>query len=304
MKKTLLSVAVVLSTSAFAQKIESKMGESYLPVADDWAIGVDATPFLQYVGNLIGGNGSNTAPTWNYLTTNQTITGKLFVEDQKAYRASLRLGFGSSKGTNLVDDRAFDVTTIEYPNVPITEVENTWKSSSTNVGISAGMEMRRGKGRLQGFYGAEIGIMLSSNKTTYAYGNGLTQTATGNVDVDAADAMLAGDNLVSDPFGNDARVLTAKSGMMFGVGLRAFIGAEFFVLPKLSIGGEFGWGLVYGTGGKASVEMESEGINGSGNEVSSSFTRESKNGSGFGIDTDAVNSVFGSVGSLRMTFHF
>ena len=83
-----------------------------------------------------------------------------------------------------------------------------------------------------------------------------------------------------------------------------FIGAEYFVLPKLSVGGEFGWGIVYGTGGTSSVEMESEGFNNNGDELQSTFTRETKNGSGFGIDTDAVNSVFGPAGSLRMTFHF
>jgi len=256
-----------------------------------------------------GGQGNNAAPTWNYLTTNQTITGKYFVEANKAYRASLRLGFGSRKGSEMVADRAFDVTTVNYPSTPAAELENTWKAGSTNVGISAGMEYRRGKGRLQGFYGAEVGIMLSSSKNTFTYGNAYTQTTTANVSASADDNMDingdgTNDNLATDPFGNSARVLSSKSGMMFGVGLRAFIGAEYFVLPKLSIGGEFGWGLAFMSYGKAKTEMESEGTNNAGDEVGSTFTRETKNGSKFGIDTDANNSVFGPIGQLRMTFHF
>jgi hypothetical protein len=256
-----------------------------------------------------GGQGNNNAPTWNYLTNNQTITGKYFVDATKAYRGSLRIGFGSTKGSMMVADRAFDPANINYPNSPAEEVENTWKAGSTNIGLAGGLEFRRGKGRLQGFYGAELGIALASSKNTFTYGNEYSQGATGNVDADAADEMdINGDgnadNLATDPFGNSARVLTSKSGMMFGVGLRAFIGAEYFVLPKLSIGGEFGWGLAFMSFGKSSVEMESEDFNNNGDEVGSTFTTETKNGSRFGIDTDANNSVFGPVGQLRMTFHF
>ncbi|MEJ6583604.1 MAG: hypothetical protein QNL29_06120, partial [Crocinitomicaceae bacterium] len=146
MKKSILAVAVVLgATSLFAQKLESKNGEAYLPAAGDWAVGIDATPFLNYFGNLIGGGqGNNTAPSWNFLTNNQTITGKYFVEDDVAYRASLRLGFGSASDKVMVADRSVD------PSLPSTwpalgaEVENKGKMSSMNIGLAVGLEKRRG----------------------------------------------------------------------------------------------------------------------------------------------------------------
>jgi len=314
MKKSILAVAVVLgATSLFAQKLESKNGEAYLPAAGDWALGIDATPFLNYFGNLIGGGqGNNNAPTWNFLTTNQTITGKYFVEDDMAYRASLRIGFGSNTDKVMVADRSVD------PSAPSTwpalgaEVENKGKWSSMNVGLAVGLEKRRGFGRLQGYYGAELGFNLMSNGSKYEYGNALTASNSAvNVDITGADAMGTGSNYVAggdvDGTGaaNDYRVTETKSGLGFGIGLRGFIGAEYFVLPRLSIGGEFGWGLAFMSQGASSTTYETEGTTATGTiEQIETRTMEGSKSSSFGVDTETNTSMFGAAGSLRMVFHF
>ncbi len=304
MKKSILAVAVVLgSTTLFAQNLESKNGEAYLPAAGDWAIGVDATPFLNYAGNLIGGGqGNNNAPTWNFLTTNQTITGKYFVEDDMAYRASLRLGFGSATERAMVGDRAV-TTAADYPALPAM-VENTMKTGGMNIGIGVGLEKRRGFGRLQGFYGAELGINMMSSSEKYTYGNELTVlSAATPVNVTAADDF--GTNVFADPdYGFASRVTERKSGMGFGIGIRGFIGAEYFVLPRLAVGGEFGWGLAFMSQGASTTTTEMSGVNSGGNESVEVITREGSKSSMFGVDTDNINSVFGPAGSLRMTFHF
>lgn len=284
MKKSILAVAVMLaSTATFAQE------KNYLPEADDWAIGVDATPFLNYVGNLIGGNDGNVAPTWNFLTTNQTITGKYFAAEDMAYRGSLRLGFGSMKGgAAIVQDGS---TAPTYPNLPTT-VEDSWKMGMTNIGLSGGIEYRKGKGRLQGFYGGELGVAVSSSKSAYTYGNPMTTTG--------ASTTNFGTNITTDPvYGVPGRITESKSGSSIGFGLRGFIGAEYFVLPKLAVGGEFGWGLVFASTGASSTTIEST----DGTSIAS-ITHEGSKSSSFGVDTDNVNSVFGPAGSLRMTFHF
>lgn len=283
MKKSILAVAVILaSTATFAQD------ENYLPESGDWAIGVDATPFLNYAGNLIGGNDGNVAPTWNYLTTNQTITGKMFVADDMAYRASIRLGFGSMKGSNMVGQDGAAAPT--YPALP-TQVEDSYKYSMNNIGLSGGIEYRRGHGRLQGFYGGELGIAFSGSKATYDYGNPMTTTGATTSDF--------GGNLTTDTYGNGARITESKAGSTVAFGLRGFIGAEYFVLPKLSVGGEFGWGLVFASTGASTTSLEST----DGASVGTQDLEGTKSSS-FGVDTDNVNSVFGPAGSLRMTFHF
>lgn len=312
MKKSILAVAVVLGSTAFAQKMESKHGEAYLPAAEDWAISIDANPFLNYFGNFIGGGqGNNAAPSWNYLTNNQTIYGKYFAADDMAYRVGIRLGFGSTKGSEMVADRG-SVAVVDYPGTAPAMVENTWKAGATNIGIMVGMEKRRGFGRLQGFYGAELGLNIASAKNTFTYGNAYTQNTVApaiNVSADPDDDMdvnndgLA-DNTANDPFGNGGRVTEWKSGTQFGVGVRGFIGAEYFVLPRLAVGGEFGWGLTFTAFGTESTTVETEGITNAGLEATSTFTTETAMGSRFGVDTDSNNSVFGPAGRLKITFHF
>jgi len=310
MKKVSLTllIALVFAFSANAQ-LKNKHGEVILPETGDWAIGIDATSFLNYFGNFIGSNGLNVAPTWDFLNTRQGITGKYFVSETMAYRASVRLGMTSTSGSELVADRTYSVVPV-YPGTIPVEVKNTWKQGATNIGLSGGVEWRRGHGRLQGFYGGELGIGISSSSETFSYGNALTQQASTatlmNVDVDGDDGMLGDINLVNDPFSNSGRATKIKNGTQFGIGVRGFIGAEYFVIPKLSIGGEFGCSLGFMSAGKKSTTMESEGMT-SGTppvEATSTFTIEEKNPSYFGMDNENMNTLFGPAGSLKVTFHF
>ena len=63
MKKLIaLAATTSLVTSAFAQDLTSKRGEPILPEAGDYMIGIDANPFLNYIGRL--GSSANVAPTF------------------------------------------------------------------------------------------------------------------------------------------------------------------------------------------------------------------------------------------------
>src|SRR5438067_1348098 len=103
MKKSVLALALAFGvTTAFAQDLTSKKGEPILPEAGDWGIGIDAAPFLNYAGNFFGKTASNSAPTWNFLTSNQTITGRYFADEKTVYRGAVRLGFTSNTLKNYV----------------------------------------------------------------------------------------------------------------------------------------------------------------------------------------------------------
>jgi hypothetical protein len=283
MKKSFLAVALILGASTtFAQE------KQYLPESGDWAIGVDATPFLNYFGNFIGGNGLNSAPTWDFPSWNQTITGKYFASEDMAYRAAIRLGFGSDKGSNMIGQDGAAAPT--YPNLPTT-LEDSYNMGGTAIGLSGGLEMRKGSGRLIGFYGGELGLTFLSSKETYTYGNAMTTTGASTTDF--------GSNLTTDTYGNPARITESKSGMTSVIGLRGFIGAEYFVLPKLSLGGEFGWGLGMVSNGASSTTMEST----NGTAIGSQ-TIDGTKSSSFAFDTDNSNTVVGASGAIRVTFHF
>ncbi|MBK7817247.1 MAG: hypothetical protein KBG47_02165 [Bacteroidia bacterium] len=323
MKKslTLLALALGISTS-FAQELKSKKEEMILPEAGDWGLAIDANPFLQYAGNFFGKTTTNAAPTFNFFTNANTITGRYFTDAQTCYRGSLRIGLGGASERNMVADvlkmnAAATSTATGWP-AASAMVENVWKQSNTTVGLAAGMEMRKGKTRLQGYYGGEVGIYMNMMKDKFTYGNALVSTTTAslNVDVTAADEFTGANAYgnVGNNLGNPAmpgltaagaRVTERKYGTTFSFGLRGFIGAEYFILAKMSIGGEFGWGLGLSSQGATKTSWEGVGSNGAGTfSTGSAEIETSKGGGQWWLDTDGVNSVWGPTGTLRLNLYF
>ena len=302
MKRSAITVLTFLMGSFCLFSQEEENSPVYIPEKDDWSIGIDATPFLNYFGNFIGGAEQNEAPTWTFLTGNQQITGKYFVEDDMAYRGSIRIGLAGFSITTLVNDRSQDMGDITFPDIPL-QVENKMKISNNNIGLSGGVEWRKGKNRLQGFYGGELGVAMTSLSVNYEYGNELTvATADNPVNVSAADEFSGAGNLQNDPYHLvPARIVEQSAGLTLGVGLRGFVGAEYFILPKLSLGGEFGWGLVYMSNGAG--ETVSEMRNPAGDQVGK-VTRTGTRASGFSVDTDSNNTVFGPAAALRISLYF
>lgn len=272
-----LSMGMALS----AQDLVNKRGENFLPEEGEWAIGFDAHPFLEYVGNIFN-SGFNNAPQANYLNNVNTIYGKMFITPTQAYRAKVRIGFNNTTDNNSVinlDDPSAD------------NLEDTRKVSSTFVGIGAGLENRRGNSRLQGLYGAEAFIWFGGSKTTYEYGNPLDPN--------------------NNPFhmnsfnpGFDDGITEIKGGSVVGVQVRGFIGVEYFIIPKVSLGAEYGWGPAFQSTGDSEVTVEFLNAD---NDAETETT-SAPGGSSFSIDTDINNSNFaaGVLGdmSLKVLFHF
>ncbi|MBP6334045.1 MAG: hypothetical protein KA444_01135 [Bacteroidia bacterium] len=264
MKKLILTVALAAAVvSVSAQDMMSKRGTPILPEAGDWSIGFDAAPLLNYFGNLFSQAGNNSANA-QYQQV-QTLVGKMMKDENTAFRVKLRLGIGNTKNENLVDQ---DGSTT----IPPAEVVDSWKAASTNVTIGAGLQKFRGKGRLKGIYGAEAGFMIGSGKHTYDYGNAFSAT---NTNPTSTDWVTGG----SGPMAS--RVTEEKDGSSFGLNIRAFIGAEYFFAPKMSIGAEYGWGLGLVSGGEG--EMTTEGWNGTTVVSTTSKTGKTSN---FAVDVD------------------
>lgn len=246
MKKLFLALAFVsVASFAFAQDLTNKKGVNILPEAGEWAIGVDAVPFLEYVGNAFN-NTDNSAPSWGYPNSMMMIQGLLVKENGKRYRAKARIGFGSS--TQETGDTASGSAS---------EV----KSNYNYIGLGAGIQQSRGKGRVQGLYGAEAMIGFGGGKEETSY-NG-------------------------DP--SPGSTIEVKQGGTFDLRIRGFIGAEYFFAAKMSVAGEFGWGLGFGSQG----ETEETYFDGSENVTTVTQGKSSS----FGLDTD-------SYGSLILSFYF
>ena len=107
----------------------------------------------------------------------------------------------------LADNRALRMElAINYRSL---NYEDFGKDVVSSYGVSIGHEWRTGISRVQGYVGVQGGFLYGKSKTTDSDDNVQSEFST------------------------------------IGVGVEGFLGAEYFVAPKLSIGGQFMWGPVY-----------------------------------------------------------
>jgi hypothetical protein len=320
MKKSLiiLGSAFMFAATVVAQDepLKSKNGHTILPESGDWSIGIDASPFFNYAGNFFNNTSNNQAPTWNGYTDNPfMITGKYFTDDNTAYRANLAIFKSGLYQTNEVTRAEALPLAPQFFTDPINKVVDTRKSTSEGMFVvGGGIEKRRGHGRLAGFYGGEVAFMfMGGSRTNYTYGNALTQNTSGDQpNVNPNDVTYTtnwGDNITNGNLDNfvssSARLLESKTGASFGVGLRGFIGVEYFFAPKMAIGGEFGLGMGMMRMGATTNVWEAEGILADGSEAASIITdklnRDMRRGWFVGsnpVDYLAPN------GRLKLSFYF
>jgi hypothetical protein len=262
-----IGVAVVALTTAAAQEstdvLTNKAGKPILPTAGNYAVGLDASPFLNYAGHLFSNNGAS-APKLQF-SDGVTVYGKYFLSDKTALRAKLLVDYGSKTDVTLVDKAGATST----DGSQVEQVENKTRTSNLGIGVSAGLEKRFGDTRWQFFYGADasLGIGFSGNKH-YTYGNALSSTYT-----------------------SSGRPLKETYGTTFSIGANVFGGVEYFVAPRISVGGELGWGISYsrtGTGTEESEAWENNAVKTSEKEV------EGGRGASFNLQnfSSSINVIF------------
>jgi hypothetical protein len=288
MKKFIAISILLISTFAFtnAQDLTSKKGIPILPEQGDYALGIDAVPFLEYVGNFFNGNMGNNAPSFNSAYP-MTIYGKYFIDAKTAYRAKFQLGYNSYTVKEFVPEDA-EAATFD----PTITVEDKAQYNEMDVVLGFGLEKRRGKGRVQGIYGAEAMLMFGSDKDTYTYGNNW------NPDITHHFADF-GDNIIYDNTGSFVGLKTEdKMGGTFGLGVRGFVGVEYFFAPKISIGGELGWGISYMSTGEGEETYEFYDVSSTGNPFINSSTNKTGGRSAFNFGVDNIS------GAINLFFYF
>jgi hypothetical protein len=304
LKNFILIISCLAISHGRSQDLTSKDGEPILPQAKDWSIGLDATRLIKNA-------------SFDFLSSSSAITGKYFKDAKTAYRIGVRIGVNNwTTKARVVDRVAATSSVTAYPAAVVLK-ENVWRRNATSIGLSFGLEKRRGSSRLQGIYGIEGALYLSTIVDKFTYGNALNATSSPQLIVDTKN-----DAMTSPYFGNAnnidtlpqiqgvqgaARITERKNGLAISIGARAFIGAEYFVLPKLSVGGEFGWGLGFSTTGRSETKLESIGqsnIPGSTGVSVKTTTIDGGTSTRFGLDTDNSNILGGLSASLRLNLYF
>ena len=273
----------------------NKDGHRILPESGDYGLGFNATPYFGF----LNGNSAGDSPFSGLMSNQQMLFGKYFLDDDLAIRGSLRFATESNTTENMVSN--------DLGNSQFDMVEDSRQIRSHFYGISGGIEKRRGSGRVQGYFGAELMLGMGSGSTNYSYGNQMstdnpTPTSTrqfdapeGTSEMQEPMAALLDMPEPDGPQGSvSQRVVNSDPGSMWMIQARAFVGAEVFIAPKFSIGAEFGWAPGYQSVAKGTSTIETVNAE---NEVQE-ITVETGGNSSFMMNTDNLN------GSIRVMFHF
>jgi hypothetical protein len=221
----LLAIASMQAVSAQTDSTKAevpKVHNSYLPQKGNFAIGVDATPVFDYVGNLFNGTIGNALDLSSPL-----IYAKYYLTDMTALRTVLGVNTTTDNQLFYVQDDAAKLSN-PLSNAQVTDLKI---DNSNNYYLSLGLQKFIGEKRLRGFYGAQLFAEYGKDKATYSYGNPMTSlnpTPTSNF------GYIAGERKLSEVTASD-----------FMVGAGGIAGFEYYVAPRLCIGGEVSLNIVY-----------------------------------------------------------
>ena len=277
-----ISLCLIVGFSSMAQDVvgdnpavTNKRGVAILPQAGDFALGIDAFEPLRYLGNFFS-SGGNYAPYFEGIYGD--IVGKYFLQNDRALRVRLSLGLNS------IDRKAF-VMDDSKPTETNFTLEDVQKYSVSDISLGVGYEFRRGKGRVQGFYGGEGVLGFGSSKYKYEYANAITSSRWTPTSTNF-------NNNVSTIGGITTREIESKNGTRISVGASGFVGAEYFFAPQLSIGGEFALGLNFNMVGKSEITRESWST--ANNRVETRTTKGSgaRTAMNMGLNTVSYSNIF------------
>ena len=162
-------------------------------------------------------------------------------------------------------------------------VDDIYTNKVTNFTIGMGLEKRRGKRRLQGLYGIQALISINTNNKEWDYGNRYSSNNNHPTRTE-----------FHDNYTSNGWLLNYDKGTELSIGLQAFIGVEYFFAPKISISGEFNYGLIYNTNKEDIKKIERWDYEIERVEV---IEKEIPGDTYFGLDT-------GVTGALNFNFYF
>jgi hypothetical protein len=282
MKMIKISFLALLSMSIIGinaqEQIQNKNGVDILPEEGQFALGFNAVPLINIIGNATAGQNKYI----NNMFGQNTIFAKYMLSSNSAIRASFNINFNNFQNRNFVIDN-----TLNSPDSLVTDAITV---NNQSFAISGGYEMRRGNGRLQMLYGGDVAFIMSNSNRSFEYGNAfgpINQTPT------ATNWSNAGNAFGSSSQGE--RNIEIVDGRTIGFGLRPFVGLEYFFAPNISLGAEFGWTLLFSS--TADGQTTREYYSPSADEV---FTRTLPN-AGSRSFTGGIDNLSGAV---TLMFYF
>lgn len=278
----LLFIPVVL----FSQEEQPEIpAHEYHPVRGNFGIGLDAAPFLSYLGNMANGTTNNALNLGD-----NTLYFRYFISDNAALRFNMMVNLGRNSTTFYLPD---DNATFNDP-LSNLQVEDRRITVNNNLMLRAGYQQFIGQNRLRGFFGGDLGYGYQKGFFLYEYGNTMNQ---------ANPAPTTVINWSNGAAGNlSVRPLETVNSVVNTIFLGGFTGAEYYIMPRFAIGLEMG--VQYGLGMPGNRYQVVETIPGGGSPGIKSST-EITTLTGKGTRSRLINSTMPyTYGNLYLFFHF
>lgn len=254
-KITTLLILSVLPLGVLTAQ-DQKEEKNYLPKAGDWAIGVDMRPIYGFIGNMFAdGNGAlnglrqfgGESPENNMLS----IMGKFMLDKTIALRLNVGINNNVSNRFQYVrDDEARFLNPLSEA-----DVKDCNHSYIADYSVAAGIEFRRGKERLQGYGGADLLFFMTNRHYQFSYGNAISEINQTPTRTNYNGIGLGGYN----PGYWTAAYAKESYLKNYKIGLVGRLGIEYFIAPKLAMGGEVS--LVFSEQFDLGSWTKSEGFN-------------------------------------------
>lgn len=285
MKRIITSAAMacLLFLNASYATAQENTAPVYTPEAGDFSVGVDLIPLFRTIGGAFNDSetpvGGHPFLEENMLCKpNVSIIGKYMFSDKWGIKVDLGLMVKSNNYRSYVQDDKMVVLD------PLSEAKVVDRERITKTGgsLMVGAEYRLGKRRVQGVFGMGALFGFSSLKTSYSYGNAITE-----LNQQPTSSMMENGYRITEQQTSGANIMA---------GIYGSIGAEWFVAPKIAIGADVKLSLfgIFGT----QAWQKSEGWNEALGRVEKRTDLLTPGNDGINFSTDNIG------GALYMNFYF
>jgi hypothetical protein len=221
-----------------ATVIKSSSNTDILPAAGDIALGADALPYLNYLGNMFNSTSNNTLALGK-----QNLYFRYYLSESTA----IRLILGVNSTTNINNYYVQDDAAIFADPLSQAKLIDKEKIYTNGINVNVGFMKTRGYARLRGFYGVQVGYGFNRTSYDYQYGNNFT-IANSNPST-ANTSQFVGGRLAK-------RLLEKDNGLVQNINAGLFMGVEYYFLPKICIGGEVAFNFLYQWGSQSNSKYE------------------------------------------------
>lgn len=198
----------------------------YVPKAGTFALGASAN-----IANIFTNSGD--------AVQVPTLCMQYYLGNKTALRATFGINSGSTLDKFYVrDDAAF-----MFNSLGNIQVVDTKKVTSNNYNSSLAIQQFFGATKLRGFIGLQAIYGAGSSNTMNAYANPMN-------------ILNPLPSSFNGAYANGQRVLEAHVSSTYSIGGGVIAGFQYFVLPRLSIGGEMSLNAIYSKAGQASSKSE------------------------------------------------